>query len=200
MNGRGMGVILGVLAALSTDGRTFCATANDPVADLSRCAVTADRDQRLACYDGLASRYAHIAAPPAPATTRTASAVVATSTPTHSTPSASTTTASVAASATAPPEVSTTESKSEFGLTAVQVRKDTSAPVRLQSIEGVVTGFGQSSLGRPTVRLDNAQSWELNEADPLLSVGDEVTIRRAAMGSFLLMTSTKRMHRVRRIN
>jgi hypothetical protein len=85
-------------------------------------------------------------------------------------------------------------------LTVVQVRKDTSAPVRLQSIEGVVTGFGQSPIGRPTVRLDNAQSWELNEADPLLSVGDKVTIRRAAMGSFLLMTSTKRLHRVRRIS
>jgi hypothetical protein len=57
-----------------------------------------------------------------------------------------------------------------------------------------------SSNGRPLVRLDNAQAWELDQADPLLSVGDKVIIRRATLGSFLLTTPTKRVHRVRRLS
>jgi hypothetical protein len=93
------------------------------------------------------------------------------------------------------------EPKAEFGLSVAQRRKEPDAPVKPQSIDGVVTGFGTSSIGHPVVRLDNTQSWELlDELDPLLSVGDKVTIRRAALGSFLLTTPTKRMHRVRRIS
>ena len=65
---------------------------------------------------------------------------------------------------------------------------------------GLGTGSNATATGRSVVRLDNTQSWELDQPDPLLAVGDKVTIRRATLGSFLLTTPTNRVHRVRRIN
>ena len=153
-------------------GHVFAATGGDPVADLSRCAAVADRDERLTCYDGLATLYARPAKAAAPAP------------------------------AFAPATVSkgpAVESKADFGLTAAQKRTESDEPAKAQAIDGVVTGFGMSSNGRPLVRLDNAQAWELDQADPLLSVGDKVIIRSATLGSFLLTTPTKRVHRVRRL-
>jgi hypothetical protein len=180
-----------LLLVVCIQGYAVAGTADDPVAGLSRCAATADRDERLACYDGLASRYAQ---PNRKTTAAAPTAASSSSQPAH--------TAAVAATAAATSaKVPSAEPKSEFGLSVSQLRKEPDAPVKPQSIDGVVTGFGTSSLGRPVVRLDNTQSWELlDELDPLLSPGDKVTIRRAAMGSFLLTTPTKRMHRVRRIS
>jgi hypothetical protein len=50
------------------------------------------------------------------------------------------------------------------------------------------------------VLLDGDALWELDEADPLLAVGDVVTITRAALGSYLMQTPTRRLHRVRRLH
>lgn len=173
-----------LLLVTCIQGHAFAGTAGDPVEDLSRCAATADRDERLACYDGLASRYAQ------PNRKPTAAAPSPPPVPL----------AAPAAPAPAAAKVPAVEPKAEFGLSVAQLRKEPDAPVKPQSIDGVVTGFGTSSLGRPVVRLDNSQSWELSESDPLLSVGDKVTIRRATLGSFLLTTPTKRVHRARRIS
>jgi hypothetical protein len=49
------------------------------------------------------------------------------------------------------------------------------------------------------VALEGGQVWELEEADPLLAVGDTVTLRRAALGSFMMGTPAKRSHRARRL-
>jgi hypothetical protein len=52
-----------------------------------------------------------------------------------------------------------------------------------------------------TVTLDGGALWELvDDSDPLLAVGDTVTIKRAALGSYLMSTPTKRTHRVRRLD
>ena len=48
------------------------------------------------------------------------------------------------------------------------------------------------------VALDNDQTWLLNETDALLTKGDAVVIRRAALGSFIMTTPTRRVYRVRR--
>ncbi len=43
--------------------------------------------------------------------------------------------------------------------------------------------------------------WEYqDDPDPLLSIGDSVTIKHGTLGSFLLLTPAKLSHRVRRIN
>jgi hypothetical protein len=98
---------------------------------------------------------------------------------------------SVAApSPTAPPPP-----KDAFGLTAVQ----RPAPEQVQSIDARVVGFGRSANDRPTVRLDNGQLWELDAADPLLAAAEPVTIRRGALGSFLMTTPARHTHRVRRL-
>jgi len=175
-----------LLVVICIQSHAFAGTAGDPIADLSRCAATADRDERLACYDGLASRYAQPNRKPTAAASTAALPSPQPATPATPAPAAA--------------KVPAVEPKAEFGLSVAQLRKEPDAPVKPQSIDGVVTGFGTSSLGRPVVRLDNSQSWELSESDPLLSVGDKVTIRRATMGSFLLTTPTKRVHRARRIS
>jgi hypothetical protein len=59
--------------------------------------------------------------------------------------------------------------------------------------------MGKTIDGRPTVTLEGGALWLLDEADPLLAVGDTVTVSRGVLGSFLLETSTKRLHHVRRI-
>jgi hypothetical protein len=41
-------------------------------------------------------------------------------------------------------------------------------------------------------------AWEFDEADLLLAPGDPVTIRRATLGSYVLITRSERSHRVRR--
>lgn len=59
---------------------------------------------------------------------------------------------------------------------------------------------GKSSSGRQTVLLDGGALWELDETDPLLAVGDTVTITRAALGSYLMRTPTRRLYRVHRLH
>jgi hypothetical protein len=49
------------------------------------------------------------------------------------------------------------------------------------------------------VRLDNGQAWSLNESGVTLKQGDAVTIRHAAMGSFLLVAPDRRSYRARRL-
>lgn len=106
-------------------------------------------------------------------------------------PTSAITTAPAAAAAPAPPPEKT------FGLSTVQQR----GPVdELESIAAKVTQFGQSRDGRQTIALDNGQVWELDASDPLLKGGDAITIRRAALGSFILSTAQKRSHRVRRLH
>ena len=89
--------------------------------------------------------------------------------------------------------------KEDFGLSTVQKQKTQPPQKQIESIKASVAGLGTSAIGRMLVELDNGQSWELDSADPLLAVGDAVTIQRGALSSFLLTTPSRRTHRVRRI-
>jgi hypothetical protein len=51
-----------------------------------------------------------------------------------------------------------------------------------------------------TVSLAGGALWVLDDADPLLTVGETVTITRAALGSYLMKTPSQRTHRVRRLH
>jgi hypothetical protein len=59
--------------------------------------------------------------------------------------------------------------------------------------------MGKTIDGQPTVTLEGGALWLLDEVDPLLAVGDTITIKRGVFGSFLLETATRRVHHVRRI-
>jgi hypothetical protein len=61
-----------------------------------------------------------------------------------------------------------------------------------------VTQVIEDGLGHATLVLDNGQTWTIMDAAARLAVGDLVSIRRAALGSFLMMTPAKHSYRVRR--
>ena len=90
------------------------------------------------------------------------------------------------------------DSPADFGLSGVQKQ---SPKQRVQALTARIVGFSRASSGRTRVTLDNGETWEMqDDPDALLAVGDSVTIQRATLGSFLLVTPTKLSHRVRRIS
>ena len=84
-----------------------------------------------------------------------------------------------------------------FGLNQAQLHKAPEGPAAIQArIAKIVSG----RTGLAYVVLDNGQTWMLTEADEdaRLGPGDPVTIKRASLGSFLMMTQSKRSYHVRR--
>lgn len=76
------------------------------------------------------------------------------------------------------------------------------APVAARFIEAHVTKVieGRLGVGHPSVLLDNGQMWTFTETadDARLAPGDLVSIKRAALGSFLMTTPSKHSYHVRR--
>lgn len=71
----------------------------------------------------------------------------------------------------------------------------------ISSIRARVSELSSDREGKKLVRLDNGQTWrELNKSNFVsLKVGDEVTIDRAALGSFMMSVPNGRPIRVRRV-
>jgi hypothetical protein len=159
------------------------AAADTPKVDsakLAHCAAMTAADERLACYDSLAIRRSAAPAPAAPAAAGTTAAAPATTT-------------APAAAATAT-QAASAESKS-FGLTEHKVP----SPGAPDSVHAQVAQVIEDRLGNVSVRLDNGQTWSLNESGVTLRQGDAVTIRHASMGSFLLVAPDRRSYRARRL-
>ena len=178
-----------ILAACAAGG----ALADDPNG-LTQCSSIANTAERLACYDRLAGRASAKAPPSSPAAAAPAAASAA---PVSAAPVA-------AAPAAATPRPAAASTANDFGLSKVQKERAdgaaSSSPAEIKSITARVAGFRKGPSGRPRVLFDNGQTWEYEEdGDYLLAVGDSVTIRRASLGSFLLVTPSKLVHRVRRI-
>jgi hypothetical protein len=176
-----------ILAACAAGG----ALAEDPNG-LTQCSSISNTAERLACYDRLAGRAPASKAPPSSPTAAAPAAAPVSAAPAAAAPAAATP---------VPARASTAD---DFGLSKVQKERangaDSSSPAEIKSITARVTGFRKGSNGRPRVLLDNGQSWEYEEdGDYLLAVGDSVTIRRASLGSYLLVTPARLIHRVRRI-
>jgi hypothetical protein len=184
-----------LLAALGLPTAVIAA-GGDPAATVSQsslhaCAILTDPTERLGCYDQLAGHAPHSdAAPVAVAAAATAAVPATTTTATPAAPAPAAASAATATAAAAPPP------KESFGLYTAE---HPTAPAVTQSLDDRVVATGASASGRMTVTLASGALWELDEADPLLAVGDVVSIRRAALGSFLMETPTKRTHRARRL-
>jgi hypothetical protein len=101
--------------------------------------------------------------------------------------------APVVSSAPPPAEVP----KQSFGLYAAE---HPAAPKAAGLLNAKIVAIGASADGRTRVSLDGGQLWELDAADPLLANGDSVTIKRAALGSFIMTTPTGRTHRAHRLH
>jgi hypothetical protein len=165
-----------------------------PQSVLQACAsIGADAD-RLACYDRLAGRVAQSAdaqrakASPAAAVP----AVAATPAPVAVLPVA-------AASSAAPvPVTPVPPPKESFGL--YEAEHPQPIPVAAAvSLEARVVALDRTADGRMSVSLEGGAVWELDEADPLLAIGETVTITRAAFRSYIMHTPTRRTHRTRRL-
>ena len=146
------------------------------VAELERCAAIAGRDERLACYDqALAALVQARAALSQPLSN-------------PSQPSGAMTQG--APSALQPPS----PAGSSFGLpTPPPV-----TPERPEQIKALVEKVIEDRLGHVSVVLDNGQAWTFIEPGASLRPGEVVTIKRAALGSYLLTTRVKRSYRIRR--
>jgi hypothetical protein len=192
-----------------------------PQSDLQACASIAADAERLACYDRIAGRSAPGVAPSvskaspaatgpavaasAPAVAATAPAVAVTAPAvsarapavTATAPAGTTAPAVTGSSATAAATAPAASAAQTFGLYAAEHPKPavTAAP----ALEARVAALGSSASGHMTVRLEGGALWELDDKDPLLSVGETVTIVRAALGSYVMHTASRRTHRVRRL-
>jgi hypothetical protein len=185
------GAILMLLAASAIT----TATAGPSNDDMARCAAIQAPDTRLSCYDALAHRPADKtpaavaktapspAAPPASSATSTSSASAA------PTPSAAAVQAPTAAAAIA-------ADPQNFGLTAVQQHTTDLGP---KSETAHISIVSSDQSGRTFVVLDSGQTWTVMDSDGRLSGGDAVTIKRAALGSFLMLTPSNHSYRVRRV-
>jgi hypothetical protein len=174
--------------------------------DLARCAEIDAPDARLACYDKLAGRTMPTAsAGAAPATAVPATAVPAPAAPAPAVPAtgaaaaaagAASSGALTAAAPSMPAEAAQSAAKN-FGLTPAQQHK---APEGPASIQARITNLADRG-GTPYVQLDNEQLWMVTDsgAEGWLNLGDPVTIKHAALGSFLLFTKSKRSFHARRV-
>ena len=188
------------LAALRLPPGAAATPAVDPGA-LSHCAAIVAADERLACYDSLARPKPSAAATAnsAPASAKASphvgtapgtkpAAAAATAAPVAAAPTAAATTAAAStAGAAADPAKS-------FGLTKHPAPTEEGP----DHIRAQVTRVDPGRFGDVRVSLDNGQAWTFNGPDALIRVGDPVTIRRGALGSFLLTTPAHRTYKAQR--
>jgi len=179
-----------------------------PEDDLSACRALTDPAERLACYDRLAGR----TAAPAPAPTKPPAAGQPSAPSSTALPAAPPSPAASAAPAAVVPASPAARAAGQAGATASPAAAAPAAasfgsyqeehpatPQAAPTLTTRVTAMGKTIDGRPTVTFEGGALWLLDEVDPLLAVGDTVTVSRGVLGSFLLETPGKRLHHVRRI-
>lgn len=171
-----------------------------------RCAEIADDRARLACYDSLFGKPGAPAPVSAPAAAEPVSASAAAGTD-AATPTVAGTAKSASATVVAAgsvPAGGATNPEADFGLTeaAKRAREPEESREKLpESISGTVAKIGRQPAGELIVTLDNGQVWTQVQVDARarIAVGDTVTIKKAALGSHLLVTASRYATRVRRV-
>jgi len=191
------------LATLRLPPGAAAATAPDPGA-LAHCAAIIGADERLACYDSLARPKPKpaAAANSAPASDKASprTATAASATPTTAAATAAPTAAATSATAAGATAVGATavgaaaDPAKSFGLTKHTAPSEEGP----NHIQAQVTKVDTDRLGKVRVSLDNGQAWTFNAPEALIRVGDAVTIRRGALGSFLLTTPAHHTYKAQR--
>jgi hypothetical protein len=142
-------------------------------ADGRHCLSIEDDTARLACYDAAYGRGGNDPAPAAAAVTATSTAV-------------------------------TVDPEAEFGLSEAQKRvqnPERARDVPPDSITSGVAAVGQTPSGGLLVTLENGQVWAQAETltKARVAAGDEVTIKKATLGSYMMLAPNKVAVRVRRV-
>ena len=94
--------------------------------------------------------------------------------------------------------------KGQFGFTEQEVARskgETAEPTTPASVMATVTSLDRRRDGKFVVTLDNAQVWSQSEFNSQadVEIGDTITVRRGALGSYLLVTKAGIGTRVRRV-
>ena len=168
-------------AALSVPIAAHAATAPS-TEDMARCAAIAAPGARLACYDALAHRPAEAA----PATAAATRAVPANPAPV----------ATPAPATAAPAAVDALDDPKNFGLTLKQQHRADAGP---KSVQARIMKISPDRPGSAVIVLDIGNTWLVSDDDGWLSKGDQVTIKRAALKSYLLIAPSHHTYRVSRI-
>lgn len=183
-----MNRVQGVSWLLVGVGFVGCACAADALPpSLRGCMKEADATRRLACFDResavLAGENAPVAHQVEPAPPRPAA-------PAPAAPVAS-------AAATAGAAAATTQAASDkFGYKGSIAREDLDKQKEAEQASGALTAkvaeIAALANGGLRVTLDNGQVWQQKTADRgmHIKVGDQVTIKHATLGSFLLTSDT----------
>jgi FtsP/CotA-like multicopper oxidase with cupredoxin domain len=165
--------------------------------DGASCVAVSDDAARLACYDRAYGRNA------ASKSAAAAGAAAAGTAAAPKSPAVASPTAVHAAPAAATPK----DPVSEFGLTeAAKQAKDPAKAAEAAkaptSMTAKVISLRFKKYGEFVVTLDNGQVWEQNEPMPsaIVRVGDTVTVKKAVLGSYTLVTAARVATKVHRVD
>ncbi len=93
--------------------------------------------------------------------------------------------------------------KEQFGFTEKEMARNTgqSATAAPDSVTAAIKSLDRRHDGKFVVTLDNAQVWAQSEINSQadVEIGDSVTVRRGALGSYLLVTKAGIGTRVKRV-
>jgi hypothetical protein len=183
-----------IMAAAVTASATRAALAVTRDEDMARCAAIGTRDARLDCFDALARQVTNQAASaPSGAASMPAAPKAAAAAPT----SAAVVTAPPAAAAPAPsPEAAAAADPKNFGLTAAQQHITDLGP---KMIKATISILSSDQSGATLVVLDNGQSWAVADNDGWVASGQAVRIRKATVGSFIMLLPSNHSYHVRRV-
>jgi hypothetical protein len=153
---------------------------------LQRCAGISAAEARLACYDALTQR-----------SKDSASSAASSAPPSSATPPVAHLPTPAAAPAAPDAIAAAVSDPKNFGLTLAQQHLAAAGP---QSITARIDSTGSGQNGQISVLLDNGQTWTVvSDSDNWISAGETVTIKRAALGSFTMLTSSHHSYKVRRL-
>ena len=192
---------IGWMFALTAIGFAVAAPGPGPAIDvneLARCAAISQAAERLQCYDAFATATVpglrgSVSSTQPPAAGALAAASSQPAPAAHPGPGA----LPVAAGATSPPPVAVDpDDPANFGLNSRQLKVSPKGP---DVIKAVVSTLTEDRLNHVYLLLDNEQTWSLLDPDPHVRPGDSVSIKRASLGSFLLLTPSRRSYRVERV-
>jgi hypothetical protein len=169
----------------------------------SPCTVIEDGAARLACYDSQFGRT--VAAPPARAMPAPAATTTAATTAAATTAAATTGVAATAAVAAPPQPVE--KQVEQFGLDPAAAQRQAAKtaavppPDTIESINSTVNVVKRRGTGELVLTLANDQVWMQTQADSRVWIrpGDPVTIKKALLGSYMLV-SGRYAFKVRRLD